>query len=71
MSDPGQAFFGVGRRLVAIGGDIVAGVAVVGSLVQLLPSIAALLAIVWYIIQIRESRTWRDVKQRWRGRHRS
>ncbi len=70
MNDPSQIFVGIGRRLATIGGDIVAGFAVVGSLVQLLPSIAALLAIAWYVIQIRESRTWHDIKRRWKLRRR-
>ena len=41
-------------------GNIVALSAVVSSLAGLLPVAAALIAIVWYAIQIRESETYRN-----------
>lgn len=38
-------------------GDVVAAFAVLGSIVKLLPAIAAGFAIVWYLIQIYEKAT--------------
>ncbi len=37
---------------IAVIGDVVAGVAVLGSLAGFLPNIAALMAIVWYAVQL-------------------
>jgi hypothetical protein len=68
MSEPGRQAVTVGRRLYTVGGDIMAGASVVGSIVQWLPSIAAALGIVWYVVQLRESKTWRDLRHWWNAK---
>lgn len=51
-------------RQAAIVADVGAAGAVIGTLVGYLPTIAAVLAIVWYCIQIWESKTFRRLIQR-------
>lgn len=54
MSDPGARFF---AEATAVG-------ITVSSVLDWLPKIAVALAIVWYVIQIRESETWRRLFRR-------
>lgn len=68
MSGPAQPI-DIGRRLLSAGGDLIAGVSVVASILQVLPAIAAFFAIVWYAIQISESRRWRQICALIRRKH--
>lgn len=49
-------------------GNGASAIAVIGSLLGALPVIAALIAIVWYAIQIRESETYRTWRRQRRER---
>jgi hypothetical protein len=68
MSEQGK-FFAV-QRAVTYAVDGLSAFAVVGSLVKILPPLAAFLAIVWYLIQICESRTAQRIVRWWRTRRR-
>jgi hypothetical protein len=56
--------------------DVISAAAIVGSLMHWLPPLAAVLAVVWYVLQIYESQTvqgWlhhRKVVKRLKSRHR-
>jgi hypothetical protein len=58
------------QRAATYAVDGLSAFAVVGSLVQILPPLAAFLAVVWYIIQICESRTARRLMHWCRTRRR-
>jgi len=47
-------------------GDIVSFTTVVGTLMQILPSIAAIFTIVWTMIRIYETKTVQNFIRRWR-----
>jgi chromate transport protein ChrA len=47
-------------------GDIVSLTTVVGTLMQILPSIAAIFTIVWTMIRIYETKTVQNFIKRWR-----
>lgn len=51
--------------------DGVSAAAILGALLGVLPVLAALVGVVYYIIQIYESKTWQNATARWRvSRHR-
>jgi hypothetical protein len=45
------------HRVISIGGDVISASAILGYLAGALPAIAAISAIVWYAIQVYESKT--------------
>jgi hypothetical protein len=56
------------QEIVKTVGDAVSVFTVVGTLVNMLPSIAALITIVWTSIRIYETDTVKDFISRWKGR---
>lgn len=55
--------------MLRIGADVVSAGAVVGAIMGYLPGIAALGAIIWYAIQIWESKTVQKRVRAWRRKH--
>lgn len=61
MSDPNNHLQTIHSQLLPIAGDIVSAGAIIGAFAHMLPSVAALGAVVWYAVQIWDSRpvqTW-------------
>jgi len=56
------------QEIVKTVGDAVSVFTVVGTLVNMLPSIAALITIVWTGIRIYETDTVKDLIKRWKNR---
>jgi hypothetical protein len=56
------------QEIVKTVGDAVSVFTVVGTLVNMLPSIAALITIVWTSIRIYETDTVKDIISRWKDR---
>lgn len=56
------------QELIKAAGDAVSIVTVVGTLIDMLPSIAALITIVWTGIRIYETDTVKDIISRWKNR---
>lgn len=54
-------------HLIRVGLDFAAAGAVAASFLQWLPPISAILGIIWFLIQIFESRTVRHFLERWRA----
>jgi hypothetical protein len=50
-------------------GDLAAAGAILGTLVSILPPIAAILGIVWYVLQIYESHTMREWRLHRKAKH--
>lgn len=63
MSNPGHRLFNVGM-------DVLSASAIVGALAQILPPLAALAGVIWYGIQIWESKTVQAHVRAWRLRKR-
>lgn len=53
------------KPMVTFLADGLAGAAVVGSIFDYVPKIAAVLGLIWYLIQIYESRTMQRAMHRW------
>ena len=56
------------QELIKATGDAVSIVTVVGTLIDMLPSIAAVFTIVWTSIRIYETDTVKDIISRWKNR---
>ena len=56
------------QEIVKTVGDAVSVFTVVGTLIEMLPSIAALITIVWTGIRIYETDTVKDIISRWKNR---
>lgn len=56
------------QEIVKTVGDAVSVFTVVGTLVNMLPSVAALITIVWTSIRIYETDTVKDIISRWKDR---
>ncbi len=56
------------QEIVKTVGDAVSVFTVVGTLIEMLPSVAALITIVWTSIRIYETDTVKDVIARWKNR---
>ena len=56
------------QEIVKTVGDAVSVFTVVGTLIQMLPSVAALITIVWTGIRIYETDTVKDLIKRWKNR---
>ncbi len=56
------------QELIKAAGDAVSIITVVGTLIDMLPSIAALITIVWTGIRIYETDTVKDIISRWKNR---
>jgi hypothetical protein len=56
------------QEIVKTVGDAVSVFTVVGTLIEMLPSVAALITIVWTSIRIYETDTVKDIINRWRNR---
>ena len=56
------------QEIVKTVGDAVSVFTVVGTLIDMLPSIAALITIVWTSIRIYETDTVKDIISRWKDR---
>jgi hypothetical protein len=56
------------QEVVKAVGDAVSVFTVVGTLIEMLPSIAALITIVWTGIRIYETDTVKDIISRWKNR---
>lgn len=56
------------ERIVLYTADAISATAVVGTLLGYLPSAAALAGLIWYAIQIWESKTVQRILQRWRNK---
>ena len=56
------------QEIVKTVGDAVSVFTVVGTLIEMLPSIAALITIVWTGIRIYETDTVKDLIKRWKDR---
>ena len=54
------------QEVVKAVGDAVSVFTVVGTLIEMLPSIAALITIVWTSIRIYETDTVKDIISRWK-----
>ena len=55
------------QEIVKTVGDAVSVFTVVGTLIEMLPSIAALITIVWTGIRIYETDTVKDIISRWKA----
>lgn len=56
------------QEIVKTVGDAVSVFTVVGTLIEMLPSVAALITIVWTSIRIYETDTVKDIISRWKNR---
>jgi hypothetical protein len=56
------------QEIVKTVGDAVSVFTVVGTLIEMLPSVAALITIVWTGIRIYETDTVKDLIKRWKNR---
>jgi hypothetical protein len=56
------------QEIVKTVGDAVSVFTVVGTLIEMLPSVAALITIVWTGIRIYETDTVKDLIKRWKDR---
>ncbi len=56
------------QEIVKTVGDAVSVFTVVGTLIDMLPSVAALITIVWTSIRIYETDTVKDIISRWKNR---
>jgi len=56
------------QEAMKTGADVLSVFTMIGALVEVLPSIAALFTIVWTGIRIYESKTVKDAIQRWKDR---
>jgi hypothetical protein len=56
------------QEIVKTVGDAVSVFTVVGTLIDMLPSVAALITIVWTSIRIYETDTVKDIISRWKDR---
>ena len=56
------------QKIVKTVGDAVSVFTVVGTLIEMLPSVAALITIVWTGIRIYETDTVKDLIKRWKNR---
>ena len=56
------------QEIVKTVGDAVSVFTVVGTLIEMLPSIAAIITIVWTGIRIYETDTVKDIISRWKNR---
>ena len=56
------------QEIVKTVGDAVSVFTVVGTLIDMLPSVAALITIVWTSIRIYETDTVKDLIKRWKDR---
>jgi hypothetical protein len=56
------------QEIVKTVGDAVSVFTVVGTLIEMLPSVAALITIVWTSIRIYETDTVKDIISRWKDR---
>lgn len=56
------------QEIVKTVGDAVSVFTVVGTLIDMLPSVAALITIVWTSIRIYETDTVKDIINRWKNR---
>lgn len=64
MSNPAH------ERVISVTGDVVSAGAIVGALMGLLPALAGVAAIIWYAIQIWESKTVQKHVRLWRAKRR-
>lgn len=60
-----------GPEHIRVGLDVVAASAVAATFLQWLPPVSALLGIIWFLIQIWESRTVRHAIANWRQKRRA
>lgn len=56
------------QEIIKTVGDAVSVFTVVGTLIEMLPSVAALITIVWTGIRIYETDTVKDLIKRWKDR---
>ena len=56
------------QEIVKTVGDVVSVFTVVGTLIEMLPSVAALITIVWTSIRIYETDTVKNIISRWKNR---
>jgi len=56
------------QEIIKTVGDAVSVFTVVGTLIEMLPSVAALITIVWTGIRIYETDTVKDLIKRWKNR---
>lgn len=58
-------------RALSIGGDVISATAIVGAFMGMLPALAGLAGLIWYAIQIWESKTVQKHVRRARARRRA
>lgn len=70
MGDKSQVVVDAGNSAITKAGDAISAGAIVGAFLGWLPSVAAFVAIMWYFIQIYESKTFQTWVRRRRMKKR-